>query len=147
MWLHLSTPKNAKNGTIKITILCGLCMIIEDNLANVFRCLTLQTLNSFILQTILSHSFSLHKHTHTFGLLRFYEALTIFSAILYFEIVLSNLSCYSFSWMSIWWNIWRRPTTILPIIVCWTLNMLINQNDKIFKWCDFGFVKIFEQQT
>ena len=99
-----------------------------------------------------NYSFSLflslsHKHTHTFGLLRFYEALTIFSAILYFEIVLSNLSCYSFSWMSIWWNIWRRPTTILPIIVCWTLNMLINQNDKIFKWCDFGFVKIFEQQT
>ena len=82
-----------------------------------------------------------HKYTHTFGLLRFYEALTIFSAILYFEIVLSNLSCYSFSWMSIWWNIWRRPTTILPIIVCWTLNMLINQNDKIFHGVTLDLLK------
>ena len=129
MWLHLSTPKNAKNGTIKITILYALCIIMADNLANVSRCLALQT---FIYLSYVSLSLSLSLSL-SFSLLLFYEPLTMFSAISYFEIVLSNLSCYSFSWMSIWWNIWRGPTTLLPIIVCWTLNMLINQNDKIFK--------------
>ena len=92
--------KNVKNGTIKITILYALCTIIANNLANVSRCFAAHPFTYF-LPYILSLSLSLSLSLFH-SLLRFYEASTMFSAIFYFEIVLSNLSCYSFSWMSIW---------------------------------------------